>query len=113
MTLLFAVIAIPGIAAVLLRWSSAALVVARYSLERFVAGQIADSRAQRGDISGMSEADNIRRKSRAAQRRALGLLLLWSAALVVPIVLPGTFIIYILYGLLWLLPRPKTGTVVQ
>jgi len=105
MTLLLALIALPGIAAVLLRWSSAVFGMARLSVERFVAGQIADSRAQRGDISGMTEAEAIRRRSRAEQLRLTLQILLWSAALLIPVLLPATFVIYALYGLLWLVPR--------
>jgi predicted metal-binding membrane protein len=109
MTFILAVIALPGIAAVLLRWSRAVFVTARYSIERFVAGQIADTRAQRGDISGMSEAEVIRRNSRAAAVRALLQLILWSVALIVPFFLPGTLLIFVLYGLLWFVPsRPGT-----
>lgn len=109
MTFLLALIALPGIAAVVMRWLNAMFLTARHSLERFVAGQIADTRAQRGDISGMSEADSIRRKSRDAQLHGLRALLLWSSLLVLPVLLPGTFLIYALYGFLWLLPRAPSG----
>ncbi|HEX6558115.1 MAG TPA: hypothetical protein VF021_01595 [Longimicrobiales bacterium] len=111
MTLLLVLIALPGIAAVVLRWSNAMWATARHSLEWFVASQIADTRAQRGDISGMSEADMIRRKSRDAQSRDLLRLLFWSALLIVPLLLPGSFIIYALYGLFWLVPRTTTPEV--
>ena len=114
MTFLLALIALPGIAAVLLRWSRALLVTARYAIERFVAGQIADSRAQRGDISGMAEAEKIRRQSRDEAMRSLLAVVLWSALLIVPLFLPGTLIIYALLGLLWLEPdRGSAGKVTR
>src|SRR5512141_951272 len=113
MTFLLAVIALPGIAAVLLRWSRAVFVTARHTIERFIAGQIADTRAQRGDISGMSEAESIRQQSRSAAVRSLVEVLGWSAALVLPVFLPGTILIYMLYGLLWFAPTQRTGTGVK
>lgn len=106
MTLLLALIALPGIAAILIRWSAAVFNAARHSAERFVAGQIADQRAARGDISGMTEAENIRQRSRREQFDGLLRVLFWTAALAVPIFIPGTFVIYALFGLLWLLPKP-------
>lgn len=105
MTLLLALIALPGIAAVVLRWSTAMFGMARHAVERYVAGQVAESRAQRGDISGMSEAEIIRRRSREEQRRLLLQLLLWSGLLIAPLFLPATLVLYALYGLLWLVPR--------
>lgn len=111
MTFLLAVIALPGIAAVLLRWSRAAFVTARHIIERFVAGQIADTRAKRGDISGMSEAEAIRQQSRAAAQRALWHLLFWSALLVFPLFLPIAWIVYVLYGLLWFVPARRSTEV--
>jgi hypothetical protein len=105
MTLLLALIALPGIAAVLLRWGRAVFVTARHSIERFVAAQIADTRAQRGDISGMAEAAKIKHKSQQEAVRSLLNVVLWSALLIGPIFLPGTLIIYAICGLLWLLPR--------
>ena len=105
MTSLLILIALPGIAAVVLRWSRALFVTARHSLERFIAGQIADTRAQRGDISGMSEAESIRSKARAEALRSLLLVLFWSALLLGPLLLPGTLLIYALYAVLWFLPR--------
>lgn len=100
-TFLLALIALPGIAAVLIRWSRSVFVTARHTIEWFVAGQIADQRAQRGDISGMSEAVTIRTRSRGALLSGVLRVLLYSAAIVIPMFLPGTFLIYTLYGFLW------------
>ena len=108
MSLLLVLLAIPGIAAVVLRWSMAVFVTARYSIERFVARQISDTRAARGDISGMTEAETFRRNSRAKQVRGVLEVLLWTGALVAPLILPGTFLIYALYGLLWFLPPRRS-----
>jgi hypothetical protein len=101
-------IAIPGIAAVLLRWSTAVFLTARHSIELFVARQISDTRAARGDISGMSEAETYRENSRAQQLRGVIQVLFWSAALLLPLIMPGTFLIYALYGLLWLAPARRS-----
>lgn len=110
MTLLLALIALPGIAAVLVRWFAAVFGMARHSVERYVAGQIADNRAQRGDISGMSEAESIRRRSGAEQMRLLLQVLGWTGLLVAPLLLPASLVFYALYGLLWLVPRPTRAT---
>jgi hypothetical protein len=107
MTFLLALIAIAGIAAVVLRWSSAMFVTARHSIEWFVAGQIAQSRAQRGDISGMSEAAGVRARYRKDLLRSLARLGLWSAALLV-LLLPGLWIlIAACYNVFWFLPRQR------
>ena len=108
MTFFLVLIALPGIAAVLLRWSRALFVTARHSIERFVAAQIANTRAQRGDISGMAEAEKIRHNSQQEAVRSLLNVLLWSALLIGPLFIPGTFLIYALCGLLWLVPRTKS-----
>jgi hypothetical protein len=72
---LLIVIAIPGIAAVLLRWSTAVFQTARHSIERVVAKQVSDTRAARGDISGVTEAETYRCNSRAKQLRGLARVL--------------------------------------
>lgn len=107
MTLAFLILALPGLAAVLLRFGHALFGTVRHSVERIVAGQIADSRGQRGDISGMAEAEAYRKTCAKQQLHSAGQLVLWSAAIFAPLLMPGTFIIYVLYGVLWLLPRPK------
>jgi hypothetical protein len=107
MIILLALLAVPGIAAVLLRWWHAAFGATRYSLERLVASQIAGRRAERGDISGLSEAEQVRQRARERQWRGLLRVAFWSAVLVVPLALPGTLIIYALYSFLWLVPRQR------
>ncbi|MGQ0560531.1 MAG: hypothetical protein ACT443_01505 [Gemmatimonadota bacterium] len=109
MSLLLVLIAIPGVAAVLLRLGIAVFWIARYSIERFVASQIAGRRAQRGDLSGMTAAEIIRRSSRRRQLHGLLRVLLWSGVLLAPLWLPGSLLIYALYTLLWLVPLPGSA----
>ena len=110
MSLLLLLIALPGIAAVLLHWSRAVFETARYSIELLVARQISDTRAARGDISGMSEAESFRQTSRARRWRSVTHTLIWTGVLLFPFMVPGTLLIYALYGLLWFFPRKRVGS---
>ena len=113
MSLLLVLIALPGIAAVLLHWSRSVFETARYSIELLVARQISDSRAARGDISGMSEAESFRQNSRAKRWRSVTHTLIWTGVLLFPLIIPGTLLVYALYGLLWLVPRKRVGSDVE
>jgi len=109
-SLLLVLIALPGIAAVLLHWSKSVFETARYSIELLVARQISDSRAARGDISGMGEAESFRQNSRAKRWRSVTHTLIWTGVLLFPLIIPGTLLVYALYGLLWLIPRKRVGS---
>jgi hypothetical protein len=106
MTLLLILLAIPGVAAVMLRLFKALMRAARYSLERYVARQIVQQRATRGDLSGMAEADKVRREAADKQVRFVGETLMWSALLGAPLLFPPAILLYPLYSIFWFVPRP-------
>jgi hypothetical protein len=105
MTLFLILLAIPGVAAVMLRLFKALLRAARYSLERYVARQIVQQRATRGDLSGMAEADKVRRQAADKQVRFVGETLMWSALLGAPLLFPPALLLYPLYSIFWFVPR--------
>ena len=104
MTFILILLAIPGVLAVLLRLSLAVLAATRHTVERFVARQIADQRAQRGDISGVTEAARLRDAAARQQWRFIIQALVWATLLLFPLAFPAAVVIYPFYSLLWLLP---------
>lgn len=105
MTLFLILLAIPGVAAVMLRLFKALMRAARYSLERYVARQIVQQRANRGDLSGMAEANKVRAAAAGKQMRFVGETLMWSALLGAPLLFPPAILLYPLYSIFWFVPR--------
>ena len=105
MTILLILLAIPGVLAVLLRLGTALLQTAKYSIERYVARQILDQRATRGDLSGMAEADKLRGEAAAKQMRFLMETAMWTALIGLPLLFPPAVIVYPLYSIFWFVPR--------
>lgn len=96
-------LAVAGLAAVLVGTVRSALRLLGRGVEAYVAGQLADTRARRGDLTGMAEArDAVRRASRARLRGAL-VLAGWTAALVTPLLVPWTRSAYAACAALWIL----------
>ncbi|MGQ0812889.1 MAG: hypothetical protein ACT4O1_00285 [Gemmatimonadota bacterium] len=104
MTLVLILLALPGVLAVLLRLSMALLRAGRYSVERYVAHQIVDQRASRGDLSGMAEADKIRVVAARKQMRFVGEALMWGVLLGLPLLFPPAIVLYPFYSIFWLVP---------
>jgi len=105
---LFNILAIAGIAAVLVRAAGSALRALRGSVDAFLARDVADVRAQRGDLTGVSDAALARS---AANRRRLFFLAafgFWLGLLIVPPLTPWPRFLYAVYSLLWLVPRRPT-----
>lgn len=105
MTIILIILAIPGVLAVMLRLGAALVQTARYSLERYVARQMLDQRAHRGDLSGMAEADKVRGTAASRQMRFLGEAAMWAALLGVPLLFPLAVILYPFYAIFWFVPR--------
>lgn len=101
MTLLLILLAIPGVLAVLLRLGTALLRAAKFSLERYVARQIVDQRAGRGDITGMAEAEQVRVVAARNQMRFVGETLMWAGLLAVPLIFPPAVVLYPFYSIFW------------
>lgn len=107
MTILLILLAIPGVLAVLLRLGISLLHASRHTVEWYVARQISDQRAGRGDLSGLAEAEKVRGAA-ARQQRRWGLhTLMWTLLLAFPLMVPGAVIVYPLYSVLWFLPRHR------
>ncbi|MEX0906898.1 MAG: hypothetical protein WD054_01100 [Gemmatimonadota bacterium] len=98
-------IGLAGFAAVALRLAGTMLLVLRRSADVFVAGGLAGTRAERGDLTGVDEATNARMLARRRRLTAIGHAFLWGGLLVVPFLTPWPGLLYAAYSLLWLLPR--------
>ncbi len=100
------ILALFGFVAALLRLTRAAVSVLRRGAEAFFAREVAETRARRGDITGMEKAQGAVMHARRERRRSLGLLVLWAALVILPpVLLPSPAPVYAAYNVLWLLPR--------
>lgn len=95
-------LAVAGIAAVLVRLARALFRTAHSGTEAFVAGETARTRERRGDLTGMREAGRRQERARQERRRRLAGALAWLALLVAPSLTPWSREIYAAYSLLWL-----------
>lgn len=95
-------LAVAGVLAIALRVLRSLFRVARSGTESWVAGETAQTRARRGDLTGMSEAGGRQEQARRRRRRAVLGLLGWIALLVVPMTTPWSREIYAVYSVLWL-----------
>ena len=107
MTFVLILLAIPGVLAVLLRLFIALFAASKHTVERYVAKQIKDQRAGRGDLSGLAEAEKIRAEAARKQTRWILHALAWAILLAFPLLVPGAVIVYPFYSLLWLLPSSR------
>jgi hypothetical protein len=98
-------LAVLGVAAVLLRLVRAALWALRGGVDAFLAGDVAETRAQRGDLTGLADAEAEREVARRRRMIAAGSLFLWGGLLIVPPLTPWPAMLYASYSLLWLLPH--------
>jgi hypothetical protein len=106
MTIVLILLAIPGVLAVLVRLVIALARTTKHSAERYVARQVKAQRAERGDLSGLSEAEKIRRAAARRQTRFLAESLGWLMLLALPLLFPVAVFLYPFYSVFWLLPRP-------
>lgn len=73
-------------------------------VESFLAGQVRETHARRGDITALQTADVTRRAVRRARRISLAALMGWVCLLAVPPFTPWAQAIYAAYVPLWLYP---------
>ncbi|HEX6307771.1 MAG TPA: hypothetical protein VFZ69_06245 [Longimicrobiales bacterium] len=106
MNIALVLLAVAGIAAVVLRLLRALFAALRGGVDAFLARDVADTRAQRGDLTGLDEASGAARAARRYRLLALGQALIWVVLLIVPELTPWPAPLYASYSLLWLLPRP-------
>lgn len=99
-----------GVAALLWLFLGAVYRLVRAAAERFVAGGTAETRARRGDLTGLEEAQQwssrARRREWGAVMRALG----WGLLLVVPSLTVWAAPTYAGCAVLWLLIIRRRGS---
>ncbi len=100
---LWDLLTILGFVAVVWRVGRAAAHALGRTAERVTAGNAADTRARRGDLTGMAEADAWHRHAGRLRRWALWTCAFWLVLLVVPAYTAWTGPLYAAYALLWLL----------
>lgn len=102
---ILSVFATGGIAAVLWRLLRTALRALGLSADAFLAGELVEARANRGDLTGLAEARARADSVRRARVRALLGAGAWLAVAVVPaLLLPHPAAFYAGCSILWFLP---------
>lgn len=105
MLFLLRMLAVLGVLAVIARAGRALFSLLHGGVDMFLARDLHDVRAQRGDLTGMEEAVSLRRTGR--RRRALAgvKLLFYIGLIVVPAYTSWPMHLRAVYNILWLLPR--------
>jgi hypothetical protein len=101
------ILAVAGFIAVAARMLRALLGVLTVGADALIAREVAATRAQRGDLTGLEEAKLARSAARRRRYVALGMLSMWAGLLVVPPLTPWPYFLYAAYSLLWLLPHRR------
>jgi hypothetical protein len=107
MNTILILLSVAGLVAVLIRAVRAGMRLLSRGVDGFLAGEVAQQRALRGDLTGVADADRDRGAARAWRRRAAGELALWVALLAAPPLTPWPEGLYATYAVLWLLPRRR------
>lgn len=106
------VLAITGILAALGRIFRAGVRALFGMAESYMASQVRQTRAQRGDLSGIAEADSARAQGRRRRTLATLELVLWFAYLIGAQFTPWPRELYAGLNILWLLQRRRTSVMV-
>lgn len=104
-----AIAAAIGFFVVAWRLSRAGFRAARLGLDEYAAGEVADARGRRGDLTGMAEAKRVAAERRRSRWRASGPLTMWLLLLIAPALTPWTRPLYASYTLFWVLGRLRRG----
>jgi hypothetical protein len=104
MNLVLVILSVAGFVAALRRFLFSAFRLFKGGVDAFIAREVASSRAERGDVTGLMEARDWRSHTRKARFRAILLVLFWLAVLIAPLLTRATVPIYAAYALLWFLP---------
>jgi hypothetical protein len=100
--ILLAIIGFLAVAGQLLR---ALLLALGTGVESFLAREVTEVNARRGDLTALQESETRHRVARRARLGAVARLALWTALLAVPPFTQFTAIVYACYSPLWLLNR--------
>lgn len=108
------VLAVLGVLAVISRAGRAVLSLLRGGVDAFIARDLHDVRAQRGDLTGMQEAESLRRAGRQRRAIAIARLLFWVGLLFVPGYTPWPAQLRAAYCIFWVIPpRRNRGPTVR
>ena len=102
-------LALVGCLALVYRLARAALRLGVTSLESASAGGLVEVSIRHGDLTGMTERQQMHRAARRGRLRAGLLALLWTGLIVAPVVAGISRPVYALAALLWLLPKKPIG----
>ena len=102
-------LAVLGVLAVIAQAGRALFSLMRGGVDMFLARDLHGVRAQRGDLTGMQEAVELRRAGR--NRRAIAALKLsiWVVLLIIPSFTPWATPMRAAYVVFWFLPRQRGG----
>ncbi len=103
-------LAVLGVLAVLARAVRAALSLLRGGVDMFLARDLHEVRAQRGDLTGMQDAAALRQTGRKRRTIAAAAVSLWVGLLIIPIFTPWPAFLYAAFTIFWLLPRRPAGS---
>jgi hypothetical protein len=103
MDFLLLILAVVGFLAVLRLSLVAGLMVLGRGVEAFLAREVTEAHARRGDITSLQAAQVTRSKASRARVHAVARLALTVALLVAPVLSPWPRLIYAAYSPLWLL----------
>lgn len=107
MRVLLLLLGILGFIAVARHLAVAVLRLFRRGADEFMAGQIADIRARRGDLTGLSDAQVERTLAKRGRLAALGGVFLWTALLAAPPLTPWPELLYAACNIFWVFPRRR------
>lgn len=105
MRILILLLAVAGGLAVFSRVVRALLRLLHRGIDAFVAREVADLRAQKGDLTGLADASRQRADARRRKVLAVAALSFWVVLLVAPPLTPWPALLYALYSVLWLIPH--------
>jgi hypothetical protein len=100
-------LALAGFAAAALRAGIALLAVIESGAESFLARDLEDVRRRRGDLTGLTDAAEVRSAARRRRLVALGFFSMWAGLLLIPPLTSWPQLLYAAYSVLWLVPRRR------
>ena len=101
-SILLPLLAVVGVLAVGRFLVRSALGLARHTLEGYVLKTVADAQAQRGDLTALNEAKQLRRQQQTLRFRRWGEFLGLLALILVPPLTAYMLMIYAVYNVFWI-----------